>query len=170
MLKNNAIIIHWSGPYTFQEAIEQKKMGLYLVYGRNKKGPSPIKEKLLYCGVSANRRGVGQRISNHKNKSYNYEKNNWWIGRQVYPNRKNRKFLEWAEWIIIYFNAPEHCDRKSASPPKEEIYLINEWFSKDGRRRLNQIGVMQSIEDVQCWSPVSKLHRKGNLRIYDHNN
>lgn len=162
-----SIIINWTGPYSFEQACEQEKQGLYLVHGRNRNGKNPIRRKFLYCGISE--RKIGKRVSEHQCESYNHSENSWWIGRQAFPKRKSRTFLELAEWIIIYFAAPEHNWRKIQNPPSQEIFLINEWYFPCGeKRRMKNIGVMKDFSDVICWSPISGLVREGNLTVWNH--
>ena len=166
-MRSFSIIIHWYGPFSFNDAINIKEEGIYFTYGRNKKGATPENCKLLYCGISE--RDIGERINEHCNDSYNHQQNEWWIGRQIFPRKKSRQILEFAEWIVVYFTAPEHNFKKRKNPPTEEIFLINEWFfSTTEERRRNNIGVMQKISDVLCWSPDSSLVREGNLRVWEH--
>mgnify|MGYP003968789381 CR=1 FL=1 len=166
MRKPISVIINWSGPYSFDEAKKLKKQGIYLAYGRNRLGRDPSDKKLLYCGISE--RSVGIRIREHKNAVYNHPSNEWWIGRQVFPVRKSRETLEWAEWVITYFFDPSINTQKKLNPPPAEIYLVNEWFFKTGdRRRLNHIGIMHFISDVICWSPVTNKVGRGNLSTWE---
>ena len=161
-----SIIINWSGPFTYDKASMMERQGIYMCFGRNKLGPAPEENKLLYCGISE--RDVGNRIREHGYENYNHEENDWWIGHQAFPRKKSRKILGLAEWVIIYFSEPEYNSLMAVNPPYEEVFLINEWFFEDGKRRSNNIGVMQHISDVLCWSPDVRLVREGNLTIWEH--
>ena len=162
-----SIIINWSGPYSFEEAIESERQGIYICFGRNRRGPEPEEYKLLYCGISE--RDIGDRVYEHLNEEFNHNENDWWIGRQVLPRKKSRKILEFTEWIIIYFTKPEHNIQKSGNPPYEELFLINEWFFPDGEtRRRKNVRVMQHVSDVLCWSPDTSLVREADLSVWEH--
>lgn len=162
-----SIIINWSGPYSYNQACQKKKQGLYLVHGRNRLGASPNSQKFLYCGISE--RDIGKRIGEHQLENYNHPDNTWWIGRQIFPRNKSRKILELAEWIIIYFSDPEHNCRKIAYPPSQETFLINEWyFPCSEKRRIRNVSVMKEFSDVVCWSPNTQLVREGDLSVWNH--
>ena len=162
-----SIIMNWSGPYTFDEASELERQGVYIVYGRNRRGPEPENFKFLYCGISV--RDVGTRIYEHLNDEYNHPDNEWWIGRQIFPRKKSRDILELTEWVVTYFTEPEQNWQKTQNPPSQETFLINEWFFPDAdRRRINNIGIMQHISDVLCWSPDTNLVREGDLSVWEH--
>lgn len=163
-----AIIIHWKGPYSFDEACEVKKKGLYIVSGRNRHGIEPENEKLLYCGIT--KRDVGTKIRKHYDDEYNHPNNKWWIGRQIFPKKKSKTILELAKWVIIYFAEPDQNFQKSQNPPTQDVFLINEWLFPDGNRRINNIGIMQHISDVLCWSPDTSLVREGDLSIWECSN
>jgi hypothetical protein len=180
MNKSIAIVIHWFGPYSVDKACELDGNGLYLVFGRNIKGRAPNQSKLLYCGISENKKGIGQRIKEHINDQHNYchANNQWWIGRQVYPDvnadTHSREFLEMAEWTMIYFSGTTSNIKKTKRPPKHNLYVINEWFMPNesasgiSDRRLRNVNVMKSIMDVQCWSPTTRLIRESNLKVFAH--
>ena len=167
-MKNEiSIIINWSGTYKFDQAIELEKQGLYLAFGRNKFGAAPAEKKLLYCGISE--RNIGSRIKEHSNDGYNHNSNEWWIGRQIYPRKRNRSWLELAEWIIVYFTGTHHNKKKTQYPPSQETYLTNEWFFPDTiTRRKRNLGVMHWISDVLCWPPGKRLVKEGNLIVWEH--
>ncbi len=179
-VSTSSVVIHWCGPWTFEQATKFTGIGMYLAYGRNRLGRPPKEPALLYCGITATK-DVGRRVRDHKDREFNHNKNQWWIGYQEFPKSKQRerKYLEWAEWNISYFQQPAYAWKKSSNPPKDSIYLINEWFSLDApdgddwRRRKKRVGVMQWCPDVICWTPKgwwtkSDQLRKGNLSVRDH--
>lgn len=176
----SSIVVHWCGPWTFEQATKFESPGLYMAYGRNRIGSPPAEPFLLYCGITATK-DVGKRVYDHLDREFNHPKNRWWIGYQEFPKSKwkEKKFLERAEWNITYFCRPYFSEKKVINPPNDAVYLINEWFTLDEpngekwRRRKNRIDLMTEIPDVICWTPRdwwenSDQLRKGNLKVYDH--
>lgn len=157
-----SLIIGWEGPYSFDEASGLEGPGVYLVYGRNRRGAPPRFDKILYCGISD--RDIGRRIWEHRDDPYNHSLNSWWIGRRVYPLEHRRAVLEDVEWMLVHFYSAEHNVRKKINPPPRKIYLINEWCFPDGRRRERKRDIATQISDVICWSPDSGTVYEANLK------
>ena len=152
--------------YLFENACNLSGPGVYISLGRNSRGKSPANNKLLYCGISS--RDIGKRILEHREDKYNHLSNEWWVGRVIFPEENRIEYLEIVEWIIVYFSETEHNIRKTQYPPKNEIYLINEWYFPDGRRRVRNRGMIKLIADVLCWSNTTNLVREGNLTVWEH--
>ena len=161
-----SIVVNWTGPYSFESACNLTDKGIYLIFGRNKRGKNPEFSKVLYCGITE--RDIGKRIAEHYNEAYNHYNNKWWIGRVVFPIFNTRDHLESVEWILSYFSGTEHNIRKTQNPPKNEIYLINEWYFVNERKRIRNVDIIKHISDVVCWSPLTRLVREGNLRTWEH--
>lgn len=147
------ILVRWTGPYTFDEARKRKGSGLYVCWGRNRLGKTPSALKLLYCGISEDKRGIGQRIYAHKGEDYDHKSNDWWVGRVALPSRSTRAELEAAEWMVVRFTGTEHNEKKALTEPPHHCYLVSEWFTKDGGARANQKGASRAIHDVIGWDP-----------------
>lgn len=162
------IKVQWYGPHTFEQACQEKKFGLYMVHGRMSTGTNPKQKKLLYCGISENQNGVGQRISQHECEIFNHRSNLWWVGRLSFPQRHSRNYLEAAEWMIIHFCGTECNIKKAMNPPQSETVLINEWFKLNGDRRRRNIDVLKKIQDVLIWSPELRQIAGGNLSVSEY--
>ncbi len=162
------IVITWTGPYRFNEACALTGPGLYLVFGRNRFGKTPAKRKLLYYGISQNRRGVGRRISQHEGESYEHRDNRWWIGRIKQPVRPTRHHFEAAEGMLIYFEEPEHNVKKAYTPPPRDVLIVNKWYDRDGEVRMRRTGVMMEISDVMLWDIERRQLRYTDLYQADY--
>lgn len=155
-----AMVVRWWGPYSFDDAREVGDFtGLYLVYGRNRRGRRPAEDKLLYVGISENQHGVGQRIYEHRNDRYAHPDNDWWVGQIVSPARSTRRHLEVAEWLLVYFSGSEHNERKAFHPPRETCHLINEWFKPNEEHYQRTRGAAAWVSDVLSWWPESSTIR-----------
>jgi len=167
-LKPVSIVVAWSGPYSLDAAKKLKEPGLYLYYGRRYRSRKLPEGSFLYCGISE--QDLGKRLASHRGDPYHHKKNKVWAGRVVFPAGKlKRKYLEDAEYAVIYFARPKGNDMKKKSPPVKPVYLISEWFKPDGktsRRRKNT--VMKSVPDVVCWSPERREQRSGDLKTKRH--
>ncbi len=153
------MVIRWRGPYSFENACMLPNSGLYLCWGRNRRGAPPAQAKLLYCGISDAAGGVGSRIKGHENKPFNHPENHWWVGRVHLPTMSTRDHLEAAEWLVVRFTDVEHNWQKTRSDPQFSGYLINEWYTSENNARFRHVGVATAIPDVIGWDPA-----EGHLR------
>ena len=154
-----AIVVRWTGPYSFEAASAEKGSGLYMAHGRNRYGRAPDEPKLLYLGISEDRRGVGARIKAHRDDHYAHPENEWWVGSIVVPHRATREHLEAAEWMYIHFEHPEANQRKRVNLPRTATHLISEWFKPNGDHIQRQRGGARALSDALSWWPKPGLLR-----------
>lgn len=150
------VVVRWHGPFDFEGATAEGGSGLYLCFGRNRKGRPPVAPKLLYCGISDRQAGVGARIRHHEGRDFNHVDNHWWVGRVHYPATGDRQPLEDAEWMIVRFSDCEHNWQKTRSEPRVDSYLVNEWRWHSGEARDNHTGVATVVPDVVGWDATER--------------
>jgi hypothetical protein len=153
------MLVRWKGPFEFDEATQIEGPGLYLCWGRNRFGAPPAQDKLLYCGISEDERGIGKRIAAHKKDPYNHPDNHWWVGEVHLPAKSSRGHLEAAEWMVVRFTGTEHNRQKTVSTPAFDCYLINEWYTPEGEARHRHTGVAGAIPDVIGWNCIEQTIR-----------
>ena len=159
MGEHKTVILHWKGPFSFEEIESRSDMGcgVYLATGklRHKKT-----KDIQYCGITE--RSFLKRLKNHHKVNEINREQEFWFAEIVYPRKHSRTLLELAESIIIYFWQPTLNDRKKLSQPRQ-ITLVNHWFKKDGSPRRNQHPMCKDLKDVLCWD--GELWRTGNLNV-----
>mgnify|MGYP001305610905 CR=1 FL=1 len=155
------IILNWYGPYNDETLKTEPDFGygLYLIAGM-KKGQKY--DRIQYCGITE--REYCKRFYQHAKKEIVTRNREYWLSEVVYPSRIKRDALEIAEKIIIFFWEPPLNDRKKIRPP-EPTTIINMWFKRDGRPRINQKAIYADLPDVISWD--GDKWRTGNLDVYD---
>lgn len=162
MPEHNTIIINWKGPYTYDDILENREWrnGLYLATGKQKyeRGENSIQ----YCGITEG--GYSTRFKGHHKIHKITREQEFWLGEVTVPENASRHYLEIAETLIVYFWQPSLNERKKYTPPKPTT-VINYWFKRDGKPRLNQKSVYKDLPDVLSWD--GELWRTGNLSVYE---
>lgn len=164
---STAAIIHWQGPYTFEEARLCRGIGLYFCWGRKPRQWQTTPEQVLRVGISwKDQRGIGGRIGDYKDWDFNPEKNDWWVGFVHAPakSRTEKALLEAAEWMLISWLQPEFNEKKKDYFPKESTYVVNLWRKKSGDPRERPKGATKDVPDVIGWSQEdSRIYRAERL-------
>ena len=158
-MKHLTIIIHWRGPFVREEInTSHGGNGLYLFGGKCR---YERKGQLQYCGITET--SYQKRFREHHKLPKITRDLEIWLGQVLYPNRVNRRTLEEAERMMVYFWQPPLNERKKVNPPKQPTSLISHWFKQDGSPRFRQVGLAGPLEDVLCWD--GHFWRCGELRI-----
>lgn len=155
------IKINWLGPFS---EIEIDSLnggnGLYLFTGKRRYQRSD--SEIQYIGITEN--AYRDRLRNHHKISEINRELGIWLGEIDYPAEHERKHLETAESIMVYFWQPELNDRKKFTPPVPTT-VISHWYSADGKPRKNQKNIYKDLPDVICWD--GSYWRTGNLSVYE---
>lgn len=93
-----SIIVNWSGPNNFDDASKLEKQGIYLVYGRNRKGTEPDNYKLLYCGISE-REILEKEFMNIGMMAIVIKIMNGGLVVRCFPEEKERLFWRWQNGL-----------------------------------------------------------------------
>ncbi len=153
------IILHWRGPYTFEEVLSDKKAGNGLYLATGKRLYERV-SKILYCGITE--RGFAQRLKTHHKINQITKDRKFWLARIAYPIDVNREILEMAEKIIVWtWQLPLNEKKKiSKSNPTTILHF---WFKRDGTPRKNQLKIYRDFSDVVSWD--GNYWRTANLKI-----
>jgi hypothetical protein len=150
-MKEEVYTVHWYGPHTEAEKIEDGKI-LYLATGGLKRKP---KEKLQYCGITNSR--FCNRYQHHHTLDEITLKRQFWIGWLNYPNRirPRRAQLEAVESLIVYYWGDLLNKRKTYSAPRHSITVISRWFRKDWKPSKKPM-LFRQLPDVISWDAEQK--------------
>jgi hypothetical protein len=153
------IILDWYGPYSDSSLKNEKEFGngLYLITGKR---PYERNQIIQYCGITES--SFYSRFLKHHKKEEVSRNRSYWLAEIFYPKRINRKALELAEKIVIYFWQPPLNERKRLYLP-EPTTVINRWFTIGGKPRINQIQIYKDLSDVISWD--GENWRTGNLKV-----
>ena len=161
MKSHKTIILHWKGPFTYDELEKDKlmKFGVYLATGKLKNKQT---EEIQYCGITEG--SFFKRIKNHHKVHEINREQKFWLASDAYSKKTKRSRLEIAESIIIYFWQPSLNERKKAYSPSP-VTVVNYWFKKNGEPRLRQHSLCKDLDDVLSWD--GRFWRTGNLSVWE---
>jgi hypothetical protein len=157
------IKIRWYGPYTEEEIarLDGVGNGLYMFTGQVRYQRE--EPEIQYFGITEGSYQNRFR-GHHKLQEINRELKIW-LGEIVYPSEYERKHLEVAEAMMIYFWQPRLNEKKTLVSPRLSTTVISHWFTKEGRALINQRGIYKHLPDVICWD--GSHWRTGNLSVFD---
>lgn len=148
---SNLYLVHWRGPYGFEEAMEHDHNGIYLVHGRKRFGPEPSEYRPLYVGKAHRSGGVGARLKEHEGRAFQHANNSWWLGRLMSPDAATDADVRAVEAVLIWAVGPECNDRGMYHPPRHAACVISHWYTPGDERRYKNIDAMGSVPDVVTW-------------------
>lgn len=135
MAAHIGIVINWYGPYKgIQEAKVAAKNdytdGLYLFIGKQKYQKSPPKP--LYVGISGLL--LSRLTPQHHILPYIAKEPLIWLGEVAshgIPGKPSQDLLQIAEWAMAYFLGLPLNEKKTYTPPKNPVTLVNRWWKTD---------------------------------------
>ena len=164
-------IIDWSGPYTIdniKDYIDSAANCIYLISGLQKYQRGS--EQVQYCGIT--QRDVIERLEDEYHHIKEVPRDcQIWVGRFANPLfRRNRRNLELVEHLLIYYEKPYLNDKKTKSPPKEPVVVVNRWRDTNDKYRQRRLYAVQEIPDVimfdgeEFWK-ADRLIKNKNIQI-----
>jgi hypothetical protein len=165
MTEELTVKIHWSGAYTLddEEQLKARGNGLYLLTGKRSGRGYKDEIGIQYVGITE--RSFLDRFKDKYHKVDDIKELEIWCGEIEYPTQFDRKHLEIAEKLIVYYWKPKLNERKIVERPKENITIVSHWFKKNDEPRLRQHTVLKNLHDVISWDGTH--WRVGNLSIYE---
>lgn len=185
MAEKNLFLIQWYGPFRSRQELSEwessngSRFNLYLFQGK-----LPRKRTVnYYCGMTYSQYSVSKRLGNRNHHIHDYEGRPEdlyiWIGCIANRSRLTRKDVLLCENMLISemvqmeIGESEKVNATSICPPAENVYIINEWFNKDGveHRPLSGIYAPNKVPDVisyyapeQLVYSAKRLRSKGKLK------
>ena len=156
------VIIRWTGPMSLDDIWEsEERNGLYLLAGKKK---YERREEIQYCGITEGFFCDRINSKHHKLGLIRPETLSVWLGKVIYPRRFQKKHLEIAEHCVVSWWQPELNESKTAYYPGRPICFISQWYSREGRPRMNRPPVLRGFPDVLWWD--QERWRTGRLRVW----
>lgn len=164
------IKVNWYGPFDMDHMEDAHELfmenGLYMFTGKTfrQRGDAEIKyfgitETTYKTRFAQHKRLFSEDVADKVTKDLGI-----WLGLIDFPLKHTRRHLETAESAFIYFLKPHLNIKKKCSLPEEAI-IISNWFTKDGKARINQSNIYKGLPDVIAWD--GEHWRTGNLKVYE---
>lgn len=137
-MKHLVTVLDWYGPYSYAEALIAAKSefydGMYLCIGKVKGQHG--KKTIQYVGIAGTELKTRVSDNHHKLRLVTRERELWFgeIGSLGVPGQNAKKTnasLDFAEWALVYFLQPRLNNKKTKSPPKRPVTVLNRWWRKD---------------------------------------
>lgn len=151
---NNIFIIEWYGPFKDEKSLNswekehtnEKGFGIYFISGK----PANKKYPRSYVGITLNRDGIiSKRYSTDTNHQiHQLKEKEIWIGRFSDRKKHKRADFEICESALISYMQPELNIRKKDYYPKENLSIINRWFTTELQPRQRRIYLAQMTPDL----------------------
>lgn len=145
-------IIDWSGPYSIESLEDHIYDGadcFYLISGLQKRQRGS--DQIQYCGIT--QRDILRRLKDEFHHINEVPRDcQIWMGR--FANlafRRNRENIELVEHLIIFYEQPYLNDKKTKTPPKRPVVVVNRWRDRNDNYRQRRIYPVQEVPDVIMW-------------------
>ena len=154
------IVIEWHGPHSPHAIPEDldSEGGLYLFVGKQKYQKH---RRLQYCGITGT--SFSNRFSQHHKLPVLSQECDVWLGKVRAPAEFEKKDLEFAEAVIVYFWQPELNERKKIQTPKPAV-VVSHWHNSSGSPLTRQHSDIKNLPDVISWD--GSAWRTANLKVY----
>ena len=174
------VAIEWTGPYSYDEIIEQEyENGVYLLTGSRK---GPTKYGILYVGITGRKFSARLSKAEHDeiDKSITKNTRQYWIGKSSFLRRSRGKtksvtFEDVDHLIIRYLckNFGENSlinKRKKKSNPPNSVGIINIWkFPSNMTQRQREKHVaQQNLANIILFDKSSETYygvKKKNFKF-----
>lgn len=179
----NVFIISWYGPFSSQKELlewEYKQKDCYFLYifqGKRRKNG----RFKYYCGMTYHRTKTEACVANRMNDANHHihdfenrhpETITIWVGTFANiscPKKTDVRLCEkmlTSELTNIELDEKEHENKTNKKPPRETVYIINEWFNinrmvdddgnYDDYKSRNQDAIPNIVPDVMCYYAGSR--------------